>query len=194
MDRTRIRRTAFGAALGIAFVAVAGVFALAPAALAQTTTTTTEEDISLGFKGLGARVGFVDPEGASGTIDLGVHIDAGNVARNIRVSPLVEYWSVGVADVDMSDFALGLDLMVDFPLQDSRLAPYVGGGLGMHWLSFDDPLLGDDSDTKFGFNLMGGVTTEAMPNLALFGELRYNFVSDANQLKLLGGFTYRFIY
>ncbi len=193
MDRSRNRRTALGAALVIALAAVAGFSALAPNALAQ--TTTTEEDIGLGFKGLGARVGLVDPEGASGTIDLGVHIDAGNLARNVRVSPIVEYWSVGVADVDFSDLAVGIDLMVDFPLQDSRLNPYVGGGIGMHWLSFDDPVLDvSDSDTKFGFNLMGGVATEAMPNLALFGELRYNFVSDANQLKILGGFTYRFIY
>jgi hypothetical protein len=33
-----------------------------------------------------------------------------------------------------------------------------------------------------------------MPNLGLFGEVKYNFVSDVNQLKLMGGFTYNFIY
>jgi len=182
------------AALGIALTAVASLAAIAPQAVAQTTTN-NNEDVSLGFKGLGARIGLVDPEGASSTVDLGLHIDAGNVARNVRVSPLVEYWSVGVADIDFKDFAMGLDLAVDFPLQDSRLKPYVGGGVGLHWLSFDDPVTSDsDSDTKFGLNLMGGVLTEAMPNLSLFGELRYNFVSDANQLKILGGFTYRFIY
>jgi hypothetical protein len=43
-------------------------------------------------------------------------------------------------------------------------------------------------------NLQGGIESDVMPNLAIFGELRYNFVSDANQLKILGGFTYKFIY
>ena len=33
-----------------------------------------------------------------------------------------------------------------------------------------------------------------MPNLSLFGEARYSFVSDANSFRILGGFTYNFIY
>jgi hypothetical protein len=33
-----------------------------------------------------------------------------------------------------------------------------------------------------------------VPNLGIFGEVKYNFVSDVNQLKIMGGFTYNFIY
>jgi len=201
MDRGRTKRSALIAVLGIAFVAIAGVTAIAPRALAQTNTNTrSTEDVSLGFKGLGARIGLVDPEGASSTVDLGIHIDAGEFARNVRLMPLAEYWSVGQDvgpyNADLKDFSVGADVNVDFPLQDSRMTPYAGGGLGIHWLSQDTnvPGVGDISDTKLGFSLQGGVRTEAMPNLSLFGELRYNFVSDANQLKILGGFTYRFIY
>lgn len=198
MDRSRTRRTAFLAGLAVA-VTLTSFAVFAPHAFAQTTAR-ANEDISLGFKGLGARIGLVDPEGASSTVDLGLHIDAGQFARNVRLSPIVEYWSVGQDvgpyNADIKDFSLGLDVDIDFPLQDSRLTPYVGGGLGIHWLKADTNVPGveDDSDTKLGLNLQGGVQTEAMPNLALFGELRYNFVSDANQLKILGGFTYRFIY
>jgi opacity protein-like surface antigen len=66
----------------------------------------------------------------------------------------------------------------------------------MHFLSASSnvPNVPDQDHTKFGFNLQGGIESDVMPNLAIFGELRYNFVSDANQLKILGGFTYRFIY
>lgn len=200
MDRSRTRPTLL-AALGVALTAAAGFAAFAPAALAQTTATRSNtEDVSLGFKGLGARIGLVDPEKASSTVDLGIHIDAGEFARNVRLQPLAEYWSVG-QDVgpysaDLKDFSIGTDLDVDFPLQDSRVTPYAGGGLGIHWLKSSTTVPGvpDQSDTKIGLSLQGGVRTEAMPNLALFGELRYNFVSDFNQLKILGGFTYRFIY
>jgi opacity protein-like surface antigen len=202
MDRSRTR-PARVVALGIALAAITGLLAMAPQALAQSTTSTSSrsnENIGLGFKGLGARIGLVDPENASSTVDLGVHIDAGEFARNIRLMPLVEYWSVGQDvgpyNADLKDFSLGADLNLDFPLQDSRVTPYAGGGLGLHWLksSTSVPNVPDQSDTKLGLSLLGGVRTDAMPNLALFGELRYNFVSDFNQLKILGGFTYRFIY
>ena len=192
MDRTRSRRPALLAALALALVAFAGVVALAPGAAAQ--TNRAAQDVGLGFKGLGARIGFVDPEGASSTLDLGLHIDAGELAQNVHVSPIAEYWKVGVNGIDIKDLSLGGDLLIDFPLQDSRITPYAGGGLGLHFLSSDLPAGGTNSRNKLGLNVQGGIRTDAMPNLALFGELRYNFVSDANQLKILGGFTYRFVY
>jgi len=206
MDRSLTRKSARAAAIGIALVAITGLVATAPRAFAQTTTTSSarSEDVGLGFRGIGGRIGLVDPEGASSTVDLGVHIDAGEFAHNIRLQPIVEYWSVGqdvtlfgsTYSVDLKDFSIGADVNLDFPLQDSRLTPYAGGGLGLHWLkaSNDAPGGAEVSDTKLGLNLQGGIRTDVMPNLAVFGELRYNFVSDANQLKLLGGFTYRFIY
>ena len=202
MDRSLTRRTVRVAALGVALVAITGLAAAAPRAWAQTSSNTSArtEDVSLGFKGMGARIGLVDPEGASSTVDLGVHVDAGEFARNVRLMPIVEYWSVGQDvgpyNADLKDFSLGADINLDFPLQDSRVTPYAGGGIGLHWLkaTTNVPNVPDQSDTKIGLSLQGGVRTDAMPNLALFGELRYNFVSDANQLKILGGFTYRFIY
>jgi len=85
---------------------------------------------------------------------------------------------------------------VDFPLQGGRFTPYLGGGLGLNFLSFDSnaPNSVSANDTKLGLNLLGGMRNDVMPNLAIFGELRYSFVTDANQLKILGGFTYKFIY
>lgn len=202
MDRSRTRRPMLFAALGAALTAAAGFAAFAPAARAQTETppppppsTTTRarpEEASLGFKGIGGRIGLVKPEGASSTVDLGFHVDAGEFVHNVHLTPLAEYWKVGVAGNNFKDFSIGTDVTVDFPLQDNRMTPYVGGGIGVHWLSADDPRL--PSDTKLGFDVLGGIRNDVMPNLALFGELRYNFVSDVNQLKILGGLTYRFIY
>lgn len=198
MDRISSGMGALVAALGLAVLVAA-----APAAFAQESTQSTQSSTrepGLGFQGLGARLGFVDPEGASSTLELGVHVDAGQIVKGVRLQPVVEYWSLGQSigpyDSDFSDLSFGADVNVDFPLQDSRIVPYVGGGLGLHFLSYDSTVPGvpDNSKNKLGLNIQGGIRNDIMPNLSLFGEARYNFVSDANQLKVLGGFTYRFVY
>ena len=181
------------------FTAVGLCCALSPA-FAQQNQTAAHNDVGLGFKGIGGSIGLVDPEDASSALALGLHVDMGQVVRNVRLVPSMEYWSVGT-DVgaykaDFSDLAFATDLKVDFPLQGGRFTPYLGGGLGLNFLSFDStvPNVDSSNDTKFGLNVLGGMRNDVMPNLAIFGELRYSFVSDANQLKLLGGFTYKFIY
>ena len=160
----------------------------------------TQSDVGLGIKGIGARIGFVDPEDASGTAALGVHMDAGTIVRGVHLTPYVEYWNAGASiggyDVDLSDLTFAADVNMDFPLSGSRMTPYLGGGLGFHILSQDSNVPGvvTHDDSKFGFNIQGGMRNQVMPNLSLFGEARYSFVSDMNQLKLMGGFTYQFIY
>ena len=170
---------------------------LSNSAPAQAAAATGTEYRGLGFQGLGARIGFVDPEGASSTVALGVHIDAGEFVRHVHVLPLVEYWKVGVGGVDVSDLDIGTDINVDFPVEGGRVIPYAGGGLALHFVSVDDPFAPpgvDTSDTKLGLNIQGGIRNQVMPNLSLFGEVKYAFVSDVNQLKVMGGFTYNFIY
>jgi opacity protein-like surface antigen len=181
------------------FTAIGLCCALSPA-LAQQHAQTAPQEAGLGFRGLGGSIGFVDPEGASGALLLGLHVDAGQIVRNAHLIPSMQYWKVGTDvgpySADISDLTFGADVNVDFPLQGGRLTPYLGGGLGLNFLSFDSNAPGANSsnDTKLGVNVLGGMRNDVMPNLALFGELRYTFVSDANQLKILGGFTYKFIY
>jgi len=153
-----------------------------------------ESGHGLGLQGLGARIGFVDPEGASSTVALGVHLDAGEFVRHVHIMPMVEYWKVGASGVDISDLMLGTDVNVDFPVEGGRVIPYAGGGLGLHFVKFDNPVGPGSSDTKLGLNIQGGIKDQVMPNLGIFGEVKYSFVSDVNQLKIMGGFTYNFIY
>ena len=181
------------------FTAIGLCCALSPA-FAQNAQTAAQADVGLGFKGIGGSIGFVDPENVSSAVDLGFHIDAGPLVRNVHLIPSLNYWNVG-ADVgayhaDVKDFAISTDVNVDFPLQGGRFTPYLGGGLGLNFLSFDSnaPNGVSSNETKLGLNVLGGMRNDVMPNLAIFGELRYSFVTDANQLKILGGFTYKFIY
>lgn len=182
------------------FTAIGLCCALSPALAQQQHSQTAAQTDGLGFKGIGATIGFVDPENVSSAVDLGFHVDAGTIVHNVHLIPSIGYWNVGT-DVgtyhaDVKDFSVAADVNVDFPLQGGRLTPYLGGGLGLNFLSFDSNAPGgfSSNETKLGLNVLGGMRNDVMPNLAVFGELRYHFVSDANQLKILGGFTYKFIY
>jgi len=164
-------------------------------ALASAAPAPAPASHGLGFAGLGGRIGFVDPEGASSTVALGIHIDGGEFVQHVHIMPLMEYWKVGASGVDIRDLEIGTDVNVDFPVEGGRVIPYAGGGLGLHFVKADNPgTIPDVSDTKLGLNIQGGLRNQVMPNLGLFGEVKYNFVSDVNQLKIMGGFTYNFIY
>ena len=174
-------------------LAICGIAATSSGAGAADATT---EQSGLGFQGMGIRIGVVDPEDASSTVVFGAHVDAGQIVPHLHLVPNLEYWSVGVAGYDTSDLGFGLDANLDFPLQGSTVTPYAGAGLGLHFFSFDVPVgfAADDSKTKLGINIQGGIREQFMPNLSGFGEIRYSFIEDFNQLKLLGGFTYHFVY
>ncbi len=68
-------------------------------------------------------------------------MDAGTIVKGVHMMPYMEYWSTGVnvsgVSADMSDLAFAVDVDMDFPLQGSRMTPYLGGGLGLHFLSED---------------------------------------------------------
>lgn len=188
MTITTLRRSSRNT--GILFFALVAALVLANTALAQEAGPSS----GLGIKGIGVRLGLNDPEGASSALMYGVHLDAGEFVNNVHVIPSVEYWSVGVSGSDFSDLAFKLGVNFDFPLQDQRMVPYLGGGLGLHRLKVDVPGPGGGSDTKFGLDVQGGARNQFTPNLSLFGELGYTFISDSNQLRLQGGLTYHFIY
>jgi len=192
MKRTLLNLSALLAAASLMMLS-------APMALAQTSTN-TQSNVGLGIKGLGASLGFVDPEGGSSTLSLGLHVDAGTLVQNLHVVPYFQYWSVGATvgayETDRSDVAFAMDLNYDFPIQGSRVTPYLGSGLGLHFLSADATAPGatSSSDTKLGIDLQGGIRSPMMPNFSLYAQTRYAFISDAGQFSIEGGFTYLFVY
>jgi len=177
-----------------ALVVTAGLLSLAPLASAQQGTTqsrSSSSNTSFGLRGIGARLGYVDPEDASGTIAYGFHVDLGQPVHSVNLVPLLEYWKAGASGVNKSDLMVGTNVNVDFPLQGGTVIPYLGGGLGWHHVTTDLP---ETSEDKFGFHLLGGVKNQVMPNLGLFGELRFSLVDSTDQFKLMGGMTYYFLY
>ena len=69
------------------------------------------------------------------------------------------------------------------PVQNSAVAPYIGGGLNVAHFSFDGGTFGS-SDTEMGLNLLGGI--EFGGALPLFVEARVE-VEGGEQFVLTGG-------
>jgi len=178
-----------------ALVMAVGLISFASLAFAQhgnAQGSSASSTAGFGLKGIGARLGYVDPEDASGTLAYGFHVDLGQPVRNVNLVPFLEYWKAGALGVDRSDLTLATNVNVDFPLQGGTFVPYLGGGLGWHHIKSD--ATSGFTGNNLGLHVLGGVKDQVMPNLGLFGELRFSLVDNTDQFKLMGGMTYYFIY
>lgn len=122
----------------------------------------------IGFKGIGGRLGYVDPEGSwDGTISFGVVADLGTFVRQLHWDAAITYWAssqdykyppYGSYSWSISDFAIRSG--VKYPFIEGPWEPYAGGGLGLHFFSWDNKWHGyshDADETDFGLYIVGGV-------------------------------------
>lgn len=154
--------------------------ALAIPAFAQT---------DVGFKGIGGRLGYVDPDGPDGTILFGVVADLGEWVQQLHWDASITYWSSGEdlgAGWDASWSDLAIRSTVAYHFVEGPWEPYAGGGLGIHMLSaqVDSPYgSADDSESEFSFLIRGGVSHEFNAKWKGQGELTFDF-GDAEQMCL----------
>ncbi|MBD3232928.1 MAG: outer membrane beta-barrel protein [candidate division Zixibacteria bacterium] len=153
----------------------------------------------IGLQAIGGKVGYVDPEDIDGTFGFGAIADLGTFMPQFGWEAEVTYWSTSVGDLDFRDIAIVTSGKYSFPMPESKLAPFIGGGLGLHMLkaSFEyvDPFTGqtvedDETDSKFGFHILGGTEMELSPMIDGFAEFRYTLVEDFNQIWLMAGIKY----
>jgi opacity protein-like surface antigen len=156
----------------------------------------------IGFKGVGAKIGFVDPEGTIGsTVSFGAVVDLGIITSNIALDADIMYWakSYGPGD-DFKVSSIGLSVMAKylFDIGNDQLKPYSGAGLGFTrtgWSSdYVDPLTGeslDDSDFDLAIHLAGGTKYLLSEQLDTFAEFRYSIAGDADFWGLFVGLVYK---
>ncbi|MEE9270933.1 MAG: outer membrane beta-barrel protein [Candidatus Krumholzibacteria bacterium] len=167
--------------------------------------TDTHAGANLGMRGVGGRLSFVNPQDIDGTIGFDLIADFGTLRPQLALEATLDYWSSeedrGSVSNDVRDIALGARLKHTFNVTNARVRPYVAGGLALHFIRTEVPamLIGgvpipgtDDSDTKLGLDLAGGVGYKTSPNLFVVGELRFRLVSDVPQAVLAGGVVYWF--
>lgn len=174
----------------------------AVAAKSAPTRRTTAAQSDLGFRSISGTVAFVSPQDLDGSFGLGVSADMGRITPKIWLEPNLEFWSntkeTFGAKATLSDVALGARGKYYFDVANSKMRPFAGAGLGVHFLhakatvtTGSGTFRATSSDTKLGVDLGGGMSTPIGPRDDFRLEGWYGIVSDVNQLAVRVGFSHK---
>jgi hypothetical protein len=172
-------------------------------------TTTTMAAADFGLKGIGVRVGIVEPENLDTTVGFGLFLDMGTFHPNISFETYASYWKnsfdVGLAESSFRDIAVGAKVRYLINTSRPTIHPFVGAGLSAHIMkssaSISDISFGsitvpgmslDATDTKLGLDVGGGLRAGVADKIDIIGEAWYGFVPDINQFTATGGIAYKF--
>jgi opacity protein-like surface antigen len=142
--------------------------------------TTPSPAHAFGMTGFGGKLGYMTPEDLDGTMTVGAHLEFEQHGSRLHLIPSLMYWNTN----NLRDVSANADLYYHF-VREGLVTPYVGAGLGINFFS---NAVSDQSDTKLGANLFGGVRLPA-PGLLYFLEGRYT-ASEISQFSVLGGITF----
>lgn len=178
---------------------------MAVSAMASTVIAATD----IGVKGMGVRVGVVEPENLDATLGFGFFMDLGTFHPNVSFETYVDYWSktfdVGTAESSFRDIAVGAKGEYMFSLSNPTIRPFIGAGVSAHFLHGEASIASMDiggvtipgfsagsDDTKLGLDFGGGLRAGVADKVDIIGEAWYSIVSDINQLGITGGLLYKF--
>jgi hypothetical protein len=172
--------------LRVAIVAAVAFFLISVPVLGQS---------DIGFKGIGAKIGYLKPEDIDGTFTVGAVVDLGTFIPELHWDASIQYWSASNDELDYdwswTDVAIKSTVRYLFPT-GGNVAPYAGGGLGIHFYSWEhDGPVGSysDSDSEFGFHILGGVEFPLAPQWKVQVEAEYAS-ADLDQIAVVANFIY----
>jgi len=146
-----------------------------------------------GYKGIGARIGYVAPpsDGWEGTVGFDVLGDL-RIKPNVMIEPGVRYFSAEPKqtislDGSFKDFQIFANAKYLLGKPKSSFEPYLGAGVGLHFVTVKNAGFADVDETKFGLNLVGGGYFNVSPSIKLNVEAGYAIVSDMNHFTLMAG-------
>ena len=120
-------------------------------------------------------------------IVVGVHLDMGEIARNVRWQPNFE---IGFGD-DWKSLS-GNVLVAYYFGKQGRFQPYAGGQLAIVYFDHDDNGFDDDrsdGDTEFGFDAVGGFEFPLGAGARMLFELQLGF-GDVHDAKIVAGWKF----
>jgi hypothetical protein len=161
----------------------------------------------LGFKGAGLAVGFVNPEDMDATVGFGALLNLGTIVPKVMLDAHVDYWSTSEGqygiEASLRDIAVGARAKYLIDVPSSRIRPFAGGGLSLHFVNAEvtipeQDVMGviipgssvSDSSTKLGLDLGGGFYAPIGPRMNFMTEMWAVVVSDVNQLSFRVGVLY----
>jgi opacity protein-like surface antigen len=170
--------------------------------VAMTSSAMAQAD--LGFKKLGVALGFVNVEDVDGTFSVGVFAHHGTMAPRVGLESRIDFWSTSEdefgTEVSVRDLAIGARAKYYFDVASTKVQPFAGAGLGLHFLSMEasiPPSGGfpgmtvDDSEMRLGLDLGGGLSTPVGPRTDFLAEAWFGLVSDVNQFSLRAGMAWK---
>lgn len=173
-------------------LAVALCVTTAPAAMAQS---------NLGLKNLGVAAGFVSPENLDATFSFGGFADWGTMAPNLGLETRLDYWSWSETtlgfETSIRDIVAGARGKYYFQTANPKVRPFAGAGIAAHFITAEvtdtsTPSTSvSDSQTKFGFDLGGGIATPINPRTDFLAEAWYSVVTDVSQFSLRAGLSFK---
>ena len=156
-------------------------------------------DVFSGFDVMSATVMQQHQSSFSG-LGMRARLKSSRLVDGIDFLPYIEYWrnSTTVEPFNITttrkDATLGADVRVTIPRKGWK--PYLGAGLGLHFLSSEvnAPTLGlhdaSDSVIKGGLSGLGGVSFPISEHFDNFIEVKYHHLPGFSQLKINWGLAW----
>ncbi len=153
----------------------------AAAALLLIPTISAASGEDVGHRGWGPRFGVTS---GPDQVHFGLHTDFGNFSDHVRFQPNFE---LGVGD-DRTVGALNFEAAYRFSESYTSWSPYVGGGLGVNFVSSDRGFR-DGTNTDAGLNALVGIEKGLASGDRFFTETKFG-LTDSPDFKLTFGWTF----
>jgi hypothetical protein len=135
------------------------------------------------FTSYGPEIGF---SSGPDQIVVGGHVQVSDVAPQLDFVPGI--------DLGFGDNQTLVSINGDFRYRidtKTQWEPYVGGGFGIHFYSFDNAGPGvDDSDTRAGGHFIAGAAVTTQSNSRFFAELKLG-LGDSPDFKAMAGWSFK---
>ena len=159
------------------------LFLLMPAQEAQAQT-----EIQIGPR-IGIDVGDIEE------LFIGAEARVKSESIPVLIAPAFDYYfaSSGVEDVSVTVFAIDINALYEFGVDNQAFTPYAGGGIGIirQSVDFDGPDFGfgsfGGSTTDFGLNLVGGARFMLDSSIEPFAQAKINVGGDFTLFNIMGG-------
>jgi len=156
----------------------------------------------LGVRGVGGHMTIVAPENIDASIGLGFLLDMNVVETPFSIESYAQFWShtEGAYGIEASvkDFAIGGRGKYNFMLATPSVHPYLGAGLGLHFVtasvdfsSYFPGTSASDTNVKLGLDLGGGMSFDVGDRWSILTDAWGVIVSDVNQFAIRLGAIYR---
>jgi hypothetical protein len=161
---------------------------------------------NIGFKGVGAKIGFISPEaGIGSTIGFGAVVDLGTITPEIALSGDVMYWSKSHTEFEAKYaysqiYISGTAKYFFNTSKGAKFMPYAGAGLefviGKSKYEYSGPYADiythnwSTSNSELGFHIVGGAKYPLDASKYVFAEARYS-MGGFNMFGIFGGIVFK---